>query len=267
MSHALKRLRRLFDDELFLRTPVGMEPTAQALALINPIANMLDEMQVALQTESRFDPLTDSQLFKVGVTDYGSVIVLPEIIKQIRKISPHATIQAMHVAYTENYQALDERQIDLAIMSRLGKLDARFKELNLFTETPVCVVCEGHSRVRNKIDMDTYLSLDHISVAPGRSDKVWPDNTRKTGTLTRRIAMTVPHFSAALASLPGTDLIATLPSRIAESVSHQYQLKILPVPFNTEPLSIAQVWHRRDDKDPAHQWFRTVVSESLAAYR
>ena len=41
VSNALRRLRDLLDDELFLRTPAGMAPTHYALQLAEPVAQAL----------------------------------------------------------------------------------------------------------------------------------------------------------------------------------------------------------------------------------
>ena len=264
MSHALKRLRLQFDDELFLRSPRGMEPTAQARLLAEPIIATLDKLQATLRVGESFNPENDVASFKVGMTDYGSTVLLPTIVAAIRKSAPRVSIHGVHVSYTENYQALDDGQIDLAIMSRLNELPSRFLEQELLVENPVCVICRSNSKVKKSIDLKTYLSLDHISVSPRRSDKIWEQSLKTTTEDHRNIAVTVPHFNAALVTVIGTELIATLPDRVARTPAFSQKLRILPLPLKTAPLSIAQVWHRRNDKDPSHRWLRGLCSLAVS---
>src|SRR5215471_11522331 len=54
MSHALTRLRQLFGDDLFVRTPKEMKPTPRAIELAAPIADALEQIRRALAPQIDF---------------------------------------------------------------------------------------------------------------------------------------------------------------------------------------------------------------------
>ncbi|MBE0586527.1 MAG: LysR family transcriptional regulator, partial [Hydrogenophaga sp.] len=80
VSNALRRLRGLLGDELFLRTPGGMEPTPYALQLAGPVAQALDTLREALNVRASFEAATSERCFTLAMSDVGETYFLPVLV-------------------------------------------------------------------------------------------------------------------------------------------------------------------------------------------
>jgi hypothetical protein len=87
MSHALNRLRYMLKDELFVRTPDGMTPTARAELLAQPLRNALSEMQLALEPAA-FDPAASDRRFALAVNNYAAVVLAPPLVAAVSAAAP-----------------------------------------------------------------------------------------------------------------------------------------------------------------------------------
>jgi DNA-binding transcriptional LysR family regulator len=88
MSHILQRLRQQLDDPLLVKTPTGMKPTERAIALIDPIRGLLNEMEQLIQPPLEFDAGTSQLQFVLAATDYMELLLIPELSRLIDQIAP-----------------------------------------------------------------------------------------------------------------------------------------------------------------------------------
>ena len=100
VSNALKRLRAALQDDLFLRTSRGMEPTPYALHLSEPVIYALNALQTAFNTRDSFDPLSSTRTFQIAMTDIGEMYFMPPLMAALAKEAPGVRISTVPVSYT-----------------------------------------------------------------------------------------------------------------------------------------------------------------------
>ena len=122
ISHAIARLRSVFDDQLFVRSGVGVKPTPRALQLAKPLTDSLEAIRNAMQIGGEFDPDTAARHFVVAGPDTLVAALAPSILATFVKAAPHCTVAFRSLGNRENALALVEGEVDLAF--------------GLFVETP-----------------------------------------------------------------------------------------------------------------------------------
>jgi hypothetical protein len=77
------------------------------------------------------------------------------------------------------------------------------------------------------------------------------------------VVVRVKHYLAIPALLKESNLIFTVRSAIAMSLSSIADIKVLELPFAVPRPDVKQPWHARFRADPANRWMRGVVAELL----
>ena len=238
VSHGLGRLRRLLHDPLFLKNPKGVVPTARALMLADPVADILTRARNVMTSAERFDPAKSARRFTIGAPDGASAVLLPPLLTQIRKTAPGIDLGVRNlVARFENaLKDLDERTLDVALIP-LDDVPARFESRLLYEEDFVLVKRKGHP-IGNKPTLDQYCSASHLVIsltgdAYGLVDRLLAEHGRQ-----RRVALTVPNFLLALAIVAESDLIAALPRRFVKMHAGRYAVSATepPIPLLSAPI-------------------------------
>ncbi|RTE64721.1 LysR family transcriptional regulator [Amphritea opalescens] len=260
ISRNLARLRTLFNDPLFTRTPKGLIPTPRAEALALQLRQSLQDLS-HLITPATFTPETATQNFRLATTDYGAQVLLPPVIKRLRAEAPGVNLEI--VPWQESLlQELDQHDIDLATCT-IKDAPAAIHGRGVGSDQFVCVVRNDHPAAEQGLDLAQYANYPHALITMGGARKGAIDYLLEERGLKRRIALRVPHFVAALAIISQSDLILTVPYGLAISFAEQYQLKILPFPMPQKGFTYSIIWHERYLKDPAHMWLRNLVFEEL----
>jgi len=255
LSSALGRLRHLFGDRLLVRTRGGMAPTALARRLREPVRRALDEVAGMLRSPGPFDPRTPHR-FRVAVTDYVGLVLLPAIAARVLGAGPAIDLEVRTI---DDWQLpvdeLDRGALDVAI-SFFRDVPPRLSSEHLFDESFVCAVRRGHPVVRRRLSLRQYTTLPHLLVSPRAGLLGTVDAALAARGLSRRVAITVPHFAVAPAVLAHTDCVATLPERIARLAARSTRLRLFAPPIAIPGFAIRMVWHPQTDADPAAAWFR-----------
>src|SRR5262249_47428367 len=153
MSHALTRLRVLFGDELFVRTPREMKPTPRALDLAAPIADALEQVRRAFEPTSTFDPRASDRRFRVAGSQYVDFVLGVLLVPMLMRAAPRACFEALHKDETEAIQLLDTGVIDLAI-GRFTDAPKRLRAAPLYEERWVCIARRDHPGLRDGLTLD-----------------------------------------------------------------------------------------------------------------
>lgn len=261
MSNALTRLRRAFGDELLVRTPSGMEPTARALELQRPLRQVLHEIEKMTERGRDFEPETTSKMFRLRMGDLHNVLFLPSIRADIERTAPGVRLSVAYMTPSHTIDALTNDDIDLAISIGLNHSKA-IRSVDFYVDRLVCVMRRGHPAAHKPMTMEHYLSLDHIKVAQSPADRRFIDDELARQGRVRRIPLQVQHWLVAPDIVRHTDLV----SATWESIAHRYDregaLLSRPLPFGPRTFHFKLYWHRRNDKDAAHQWLRQIVLNS-----
>jgi len=259
MSHALARLRELFDDPLLIRTPQGMLPTPRAQQLIEPIRRSLGDIERAIAARPEFDPRVSRRRFTLVMSDYNELVVLPHLLARLSEEAPGIDLVVQSILNGAE-RALEAGEVDLAVVLAHKPLPGIYRQ-PLFKDRFVCMVRDGHPTVKRKLTLDQYLDLSHVLIAPRGSAGGFVDNALAAQGLQRRIAVQVPHFLIAPLIVAQSNLCLTLAERLARSFAEMLPLKIVPPPLEVPGFTMVQIWHERHHLDPGHAWMRGLLAE------
>ncbi len=262
VSHALARLRDLFKDPLLVRGEGGLQPTARALQLVEPLGEALALIRSMVDQPS-FDAEQCDRHFRISMSDYGANILLPSLISKIQRSAPLMDLTVVSYGRDRAIAAVLEGEIDLAVgvYPFLRQAAGRDLESALLFEDSFACLFDGE-RGASTISFEEYLVRPHVRVAVGLHDDSEVDTALARLGQKRRIAVQVPHWSAAPNIIRGTDLILTSATRSFDHLL-QGRLRRSPLPFQLSNFPFVQTWHRRRERDAAHGWLRKAVAEAV----
>lgn len=260
MSHTLHRLRQQLDDPLLIKTPNGMQPTERALALVDPIRSLLLEMERLLEPPQAFDPAFSQRRFTIAATDYMEFLLLPDLFRLIEQAAPGIDIQIKRTESAFPLTQLENGSLDVVLgFASILEPPSQLCCEHLFVDLMACVVRENHPDIVNPPSLERYLSAAHMLISrTGSLVGVIDDKLAEMG-LERRIKLIVPHFLSAPLIVAESDMILSLPYRLAAQFRKLVALKILPVPIELPSYELALIWHPLREKDPAHYWLREQI--------
>ncbi len=263
VSNALKRLRTVLKDDLFLRTSHGMEPTPYALHLAEPVVYALNALQAALATRDSFDPLTSQRTFHLSMTDIGEIYFMPPLMEALSQRAPHIQISTSRPNSGQLKEDMEAGTVDLAV-GLLPGLQTGFFQRRLFRQRYVCLFRQGHPTANTPLSLQQFSELEHVGVVSANTGHGDVDGLLERAGVQRRLRLLVPHFIAVGPILQSTDLIATVPQRFAERVQDAFGLVASPHPARLPDIAISLFWHAKFNRDPANMWLRQLWVELFA---
>ena len=263
MSNALARLRQLFDDPLFVRTPRGMRPTPFAQQLSQPVREALRLIQGALQQHAGFEPRSSNNTFRFYMSDIGEMVFLPGLLERVKRDAPGVKIEVVRIPIKDIHAALEAGEIDLAI-GFLPGLTTGMRQQPLFREHYVCMLRADHPVIGAKISVKQFREAAHVLVSYAGTGHQVIEETFVAEGLSARIAARVPHFLVVPMILARTDLIVTVPSRVAAVFARLGNFKVLKLPLSMPSFEVRLHWHQRFHQDPANRWLREVMTDLYA---
>jgi DNA-binding transcriptional LysR family regulator len=258
VSNALKRLRVLLKDELFVRTARGMEPTPYALNLVEPMGYALGTLQNALNQRDSFDPATSERTFTLGLTDIGEIYFMPTLMETLSRVAPRIKISTLRHNSGHLSEDMASGNVDIAV-GLLPGLTTGFFQRRLFKQRYVCLFRQGHPTAHNPISLAQFKSLAHVGVTSANTGHSEVDEWLTRKGIARHIQLHVPHFVAVGHILQSSDLIATVPERFAQKCAEPFQLETSPLPFKLPDIAINLFWHAKYNREPANMWLRQLM--------
>ncbi len=255
VSNALARLRQRLGDPLFERGAGGMQPTPRARVLAEPIRAALGVLERGLRGTEVFDYANADREFVVAVEDYGETVVLPRFVDWLGKVSPHVRIRIRAEPAAQLRNELRDGSVDLAL-DYFALAGTGYRSLCVLTETLLTLVRRGHPAVRDRLSLDAYLGLRHVVLSQRSSAPPMIDLALAKRGRERRIAVTVPHFLSMPALVQNSDLVCTLPRRMAEHYAQRFGLRAHAVPLRMPKFPVYLIWHESVEGDAGHRWFR-----------
>ncbi|WP_178082621.1 MULTISPECIES: LysR family transcriptional regulator [unclassified Pseudomonas] len=260
VSHALARLRDLLGDPLLVRAGSGLVPTARALELAAPLAEILAQVQ-SLLAPNIFDPASARRTFRLAMSDYGAAIILPGLIRTLRAEAPGIDLQISHASREGMVEGLLNGDIDLAA-GVLPELPGELRSTPLFEERYVCLLDRQSLPAGGVLDLPTYLSRPHVLLEMRGSGTPEIERTLTALRERRRVAISLPHWSVAPQFISGTDLILTVASRALNEVDDE-SLIVVPPPFEIAPFTFVSAWHKRRGGDQALNWLNRRIEQGI----
>jgi DNA-binding transcriptional LysR family regulator len=259
ISNALARLRRLLGDELFLRTPRGMEPTPFASELAEPVAYAMGALHAALNQQLVFDPATSARTFTIAMTDIGEIYFTPPLMDLLSRAAPGVTISTVRNTTVNLRDEMETGRVDLAI-GLLPRLKTGIFQRRLFLQRYVCIFGAKHPLARKRtLSLEDFCAADHVLVQAEGTGHGRADDLMAARGIARRVRLTVPHFVAVGHILRSTRMIATVPERLAQSIAEPFGLVWRPHPVALPEVAINMVWHAKFQRDSGNQWLRETL--------
>lgn len=259
ISIALGKLRKSFNDPLFVRISGRMEPTPLATELLNPISESLGLLRYALRHKIVFDPSRSERCFRICMTDISQAVLLPPLLNHFKETAPSITIDVMAIS-ANTPKLLESGEADLAI-GFMPQLEAGFHRQKLFAQRFVCLLRKDHPRIRNKLSLKQFEAESHIQVVPSGTGHWIIDKVIEEKQVKRKIALRLPNFLGIALIVANTDLIVTVPKRLGEVLAQSANIRILNPPISFPSYAVEQHWHDRYHRDPRNSWLRGVVAD------
>lgn len=240
ISHGLGRLRRLLNDPLFLKTPKGVVPTARAMELAAPIADVLARVRNVISTAEPFNPATSTRRFTIGAPDGVSAVFLPPLIAELRRRAPGIDIGVRQLlpvpgemsperAWRNVFADLDAGSFDVAVIPS-DHVPARFHFRSLYEEDFVIAARAGHPFADDRT-LQRFCEMQHVVVSFAGDFHGFVDEILAKQGYSRRITLTVPSFLFALAVVADTDLICAMPRRFVAMHAARFGVVSLEPPL------------------------------------
>jgi DNA-binding transcriptional LysR family regulator len=262
VSKHIQKLREWFQDELFVRTVRGMEPTEKSTSLIERVQHILQEVAI-LSEASHFDPSLLSGAFTIATTSEVSLRLTPGLLEKLSRLAPQLRITIINLANDYSIRELELGKVDLVI-SVNWHAPEQLMQKRLFGERFVCLMHQKHPLAKPKLTTESYAKAAHNMVAPLGKERGFIDDQLSLLGLHRQVRLSVPDFSQLETHLLHGEHIVTLPHRVAMDLKKKDDLTIKQLPFEVPGFDYYLFWHRRFSNENTNRWMRSIVIELLA---
>ena len=236
VSKALTRLRRAFNDDLFIKVPSGVKPTPKAVEIWTPIHNGLTDIRQVTQPSS-FEPATASDTLTIALNDYLANLLALPLIEQLAQEAPKINLRFVPNTNINAPALLEQSEIDMAL-GAFSTLNPRLQTQNLFTDRYVCGMSKQHPLAQRKLTLDQFVRANHLLITLSGEPTGYVDRILWEKGLQRRIMMTVNQFALAPAILANSNLIAAINYRSVQRSSFAQLLHLTELPFDHEPFRV-----------------------------
>lgn len=263
LSGTLARLRELMEDELFIRTADGLQPTPRALELHEPVSKALAQIEAAFAFRDRFDPATAEMAFTVAMSDPPTISLLPALFEALTHAAPGTS---MHVrGFDDRDEAialLDSGKVDVAIGVPPTEKAGRILSRPLFEDGFVTMMRTGHPAASGTLTRSAFLAWPHILFSPEADRFGIADERLEQLGLERRLVLTLPNITAAALVVERTDALCTMLSGPAFQFEAAGRVVLAQTPLDLPPVPFTMNWHRRNDANLAQRWFRGLIGNA-----
>lgn len=263
MSHALARLRKMFDDPLLLKGHGQMTATSRAIEIEAQVSDLLGAAQRLTRRPAAFVPATARIKFAIMTPEFVEYLLAPRLMRRLQQEAPGIDIEFRTSDPRPSLDWLERGEIDF----RLGwwpepPQTLRFKLL--LRDPLVCLARKGHPQIRGSISTECYLQTPHVRIQQPRTGVTAHVIDQAVHLLRRklRVALYVQNALALSNAVADSDLIATVPRRLALALAEKFPLQALPLPLSVPDVRIAVYWHERTHRLAAHRWFRQLLADS-----
>ncbi|WP_428700031.1 LysR family transcriptional regulator [Stappia sp.] len=262
MSMTLKRLREVFDDPLLIRQGNKHVLTDVARGLHERVQILIREMEGLVDDSGGFDPRHSRRTFTLILTDYIDAILIPSLQQRFRELAPHVKLRVVGPDPFRLARVFGEGSVDLTVSyfpDAPGDLISR----RVFSDRMVCLARSGNPAIAGPLTLAGFCDLDHVAIEPAEATmyRAVLDEALAKMNLIRRVAISKPDFVGVPFLLERSDLVATMPERLAKLFTARFDLITFSPPIDLPPLDIQMMWHKSTHLSPAHVWLREQVIE------
>jgi DNA-binding transcriptional LysR family regulator len=268
MSHTLGRLRALIGDPLLVAGPGrALVPTPRAEALVEPLRRLLAEAGRLLAEEADFAPRATTRAFTLVCPDHLAPL-LPSLAARMTAEAPRATLEVRWPDARAGEAQLEEGRADVALAplppsSSPGTPGIFVRRLGTISWCVVMRADHPAARRRRPLDLATWVASPHVAVRVGTATPSLVGRSLEAAGITRRVALVVPTFLAALTVVQRTDAFLAAPRELVAPLAAELGLRLVAPPVRIDDAPVGALWHERMHADAAHRWFRGLVVDEL----
>lgn len=265
VSHALVRLREIFDDPLFLRRPHGLEPTRRAADLAPQIEALISLAHEAVGGGANFDPATTTRRFRIGAAEYLVPLIGPALLRIFEREAPRASVAFDYLLGESALAAVEHGDIELAL-GAFDRSTAAGDRQPLIADEYAVVARAGHPDLTQGLDLQTFHRLPHVIVSATGEATSPADTLLAALGVRRRVIAAVPRFLTAFTLVGATDALAFAPRPLAQRFAEAFALQVLQPPFESLSLNISAVRRAGPAADPGAEWLLQQVRNAVHAH-
>tara|TARA_Y100001956_G_scaffold82949_1_gene107175 strand:+ start:6003 stop:6911 length:909 start_codon:yes stop_codon:yes gene_type:complete len=260
MSHTLQRMRALFDDPLFERVGIRMEPTLRAHELAPLIDKLLASIKNDLLSKKHFSAQSYQGVWRIGLTDYAEQLFAPQLYDALKAMSPHSQVSFYNVNRSNYWDIAESEELDVVIGS-IENLNRRFLSQYLYTEQHVCMYDPQSVELSLPLTLEQFVSMQHALVSPDGSLQTQVDKRLAKLGYERRVGVASRHFLTIRRLLVGRELICIVPNRFAEMETVSHGLLAVPTPIEVPDFDICLVYLKANQYEEKNICIRDVVTK------
>ncbi|MAP94836.1 MAG: hypothetical protein CMK07_07795 [Ponticaulis sp.] len=261
VSKALNRLRYLCQDELFVRSAEGMQPTPRAMELSTPVQQALQQISNALEP-GEFDPKTATRSFRLLTNDLITRLFMPAVMARIDEEAPNMEIHLSSIT-PNTLELLDKSEADMAIVSMPPPGDPFESAVVIHPSESVLLMREGHDLATGDLTRERLEDARYIAVTLTGANQAGYLNIFDGDAMKRKIGLSIDQIMAGPAIVAASNLVMVVPKRLAayQASMQKVVYRDLPdVQHSTIP-DARLVWHKRLNNNRPHVWFRDLLIE------
>lgn len=260
MSKSFVRLKEMFDDPILDRVSGEYELTVKAARLVNPVKEVLNDIQEIIDSIS-FQPKTTKRTFIINTLDHIELIVSDKYMKLLEEESPNSKIIFMsRNSYAFDHLVKGNCDVILAVKPNHCPEDIVVEEL--YKDRLICIIDKEHPLANKPMSLDGFLSFPHCILKTDFDDPMVDIALAKINK-TRRITKESPNFVASISSLKGTNMIISVPESSAQAADKLVDFVTNELPFEVPEITMSMMWHKRNQDRQGHVWFREQLKSSF----
>jgi DNA-binding transcriptional LysR family regulator len=260
LSHSLARLRDHFKDDLLVLKGRNYVLTDKAERLAHAVTNATRSLAEVFEERPSFDAATSSYRFVVACSDLFGVLVIPELLRTLKREAEHVEVELRAIVATSKESIL-EGGVDLAL-GTFEDVPSNINQQSLYEDAAVCVVRANHEQVGKRLTLEMYGKLPHLEIGPTADSIPGLHIDRALAAIGKRrhVTLRVPYYLLAPHILEQTDHVATLSSSGAEVLAKMARLRVVEPPIELPSYRFSQIWQNRHNDDHAHTWLRERIA-------
>jgi DNA-binding transcriptional LysR family regulator len=259
VSNALARLRSALGDPLLVRNARGLSATPRARELEPRLASIMRSVEALLGDDPAFDPAVTTREFTLACADYCTTILGPKLCELLRERAPRASISFVPLEQLSRGEGL-AGSIDLHL-GMPPQVPSGCASASLFKDSFVCALRKRSQPAPKRLSLKAYLAAEHVRVSVLSSTRDAVDVALAKRGLSRRVVLTVPHFSV-VPLLVERGYVATLSRRLAQAQARYYDLALCEPPLALGQRATRMVWHDRTEADAGSRFLRQLVRDA-----
>ncbi|MEM7302723.1 MAG: LysR family transcriptional regulator [Pseudomonadota bacterium] len=256
VSYTIARLRKTFNDPLFVRQGNGIEATPRCQLIVSHVSGLMAEFE-GLANEPTFSPAQATGTVRISCNHYERIAILPDFIHAIRMQAPKLRLQFK----TSN--ALGEEQLRRGecdiLIGPIQLTGEHIYKRHLRSDAYVFIMDQSNPLASGPLDFDRIARARHLTIQfEGGWQPAYVEAIQSQGVHINSM-VELSDYGDLSAYLRGSDLIACVPGKVAASLDPNLVKVNTPIAI---PLEIDLFWTSRTHHSKLHAWVRQMLVDT-----